>query len=301
MKRLTMIRKISILTLTLTICLLPVVMAQQTQPLWEEGHPNGEVVHEDDFPTLTIYQPGEEVAAGTAIIVLPGGGYSHLAIDHEGHQVAKRLNRMGITAFVLNYRRGLDYPHPVPLNDARRAIRIVRNGAETWHVDPDRVGILGFSAGGHLASTAGTHFESGIPDAEDPIERVSSRPDFLVLIYPVITMVEEFMHRGSRNHLIGENPNPALAVRMSSERQVSPDTPPAFLVHSSDDAGVPVDNSLSFYTALRAAGVPAEMHLYETGPHGFGLAPENPLLSSWPGLLETWLRNRGMLPAITTP
>ncbi|MEX2601713.1 MAG: alpha/beta hydrolase [Balneolaceae bacterium] len=296
MKHLFRNYKISLLTCLFTLLTVQVSTSQEVLPLWEETDPNSAVVHPDDLPTLAVYLPEEPLRTGTAVIVLPGGGYSHLAIDHEGVQVAERLNSMGITAFVLKYRRGVDYPHPVPLGDAQRAIRMVRANASSWEIDPDRIGILGFSAGGHLASTTGTHFDSGDSEEDDPIEQASSRPDFMALIYPVITMVEEFMHTGSRNNLIGSNPDPALAVRMSSERQVTPDTPPAFLVHSSDDAGVPVENSLSFYSALRNAGVPVEMHIYETGPHGFGLAPEDPLLSSWPSLFETWLQSRGLLP-----
>src|SRR6266446_7052526 len=212
--------------------------------LWPSGAPGALGKEPNDIPTLTSYLASEEKATGAAVIVCPGGGYTHLA-DHEGRPVAEWLNTLGISAFVLKYRLGPRYHHPAPLEDAARAIRTVRARATEWHIDPKRIGILGFSAGGHVASTIGTHFDSGKPDAFDPIERVSSRPDLMILIYPVITM-REFAHAGSRRMLLGENPLANLVVWLSNEAQVTKETPPAFLVHTSNDPTVPVENSLQF-------------------------------------------------------
>ena len=259
--------------------------------LWPAGAP-GAVGHEaTDIPTLTPYLAPKEKATGAAIVVCPGGGYQHLA-DHEGRPVAEWLNSIGVTAFVLKYRLGPTYHHPAQLQDAARAIRTVRTRAKEWGVDPQRVGILGFSAGGHLAATAGTHFAAGKPDASDPIERVSSRPDLMVLVYPVITM-RDSTHSGSKLNLLGKDPPPELVALLSNEEQVTKETPPTFLVHTMTDAAVPVENSMMFSAALRKAGVPFEFHLYERGKHGFGLAPNDPVLSSWPARCADWLRVHG--------
>jgi acetyl esterase/lipase len=228
------------------------------------------------------------------VIVFPGGGYVNLAIDHEGSQIAAWLNSYGIPAFVLRYRLGPKYHHPIELGDAQRAIRYVRAHASEYGIDPHRIGVWGFSAGGHLASSTGTHFDNGKPDSGDPIERESSRPDFMILAYPVITFKEPFLHRGSRDALLGHNPDPALIDLLSNETQVTKETPPAFLFHTSDDAVVPVQNSIEFYLAMRAAGVPAEMHIFQHGHHGVGLARDNPDLSIWPDLLAKWLKERGL-------
>jgi acetyl esterase/lipase len=216
--------------------------------------------------------------------------------DHEGGPVAEWLNSLGITAFVLKYRLGPRYHHPAPMQDAARAIRIVRASAARWEVDQQRIGILGFSAGGHLASTAGTHFEPARADAADPIERVSSKPNLMVLIYPVITMREK-SHSGSRSNLLGANPSPDLITLLSNDEQVTKETPPAFLVHTMTDTGVPVENSLLFVMALRRAGVPFEVHLYERGPHGFGLGKKDPILATWPDRCADWLRLHGFIAA----
>jgi len=244
--------------------------------LWPGGAPDAVGKEPLDVPTLTPYLPPAENCTGAAIIVCPGGGYSHLA-DHEGGPVAEWLNTLGITAFVLKYRYGPRYRHPAPLRDAARAIRTLRARAAEWGIDQNRIGILGFSAGGHLASTIGTHFDSGKSDAADEIERVSSRPDLMVLIYPVISM-REFTHAGSKRMLLGENPSPDLVTLLSNDEQVSKQTPPAFLVHTADDPAVPVENSLRFAAALRKAKVPVEIHVYEHGPHGFGLGGKDPVL-----------------------
>jgi acetyl esterase/lipase len=218
-------------------------------------------------------------------------------MDHEGDQIARWLNSLGVSAFVLKYRLGPKYHHPVELSDAQRALRTVRYKAAEYRVSPDRIGIMGFSAGGHLASTAGTHFDAGNPGAADPIDRIGSRPDFLVLGYPVISFTTPYTHKGSLQNLLGSNPDPKLVENLSNELQVTAGTPPTFLFHTTADATVPVENSVLFYMALRKAGVPAEMHIYEHGPHGVGLASTDEALSSWPARLADWLRGRGLLNA----
>jgi acetyl esterase/lipase len=230
-------------------------------------------------------------------VIFPGGGYQHLATDHEGMQVARWLNAAGVTAFVVQYRLGPRYHHPAMLHDAQRAVRLVRARADEWGIDSRRIGVVGFSAGGHMASTAGTHFDAGDPAAPDLVERASSRPDFMVLLYPVITMAEPFAHRGSRRNLLGERPTADLVRSMSNETRVSRATPPTFIVTSTDDRTVPVENSLRFYEALKADSVPVELHVFETGRHGFGLAAVDPVLSVWPRLCEAWMRRRGLLDA----
>lgn len=269
------------------------VSAQEIRPLWPGAAPGARGDDDEDKPTLTVWL-AKDNPRGTAVVVCPGGGYGHLAMDHEGKQIAEWLNARGVSAFVLKYRLGPKYRHPIELRDAQRAIRTVRAGAAGFRVSPDRIGIWGFSAGGHLASTAGTHFDAGNATAEDPIDRVSSRPDFMILAYPVITMGEG-THAGSRRNLLGEAPDPKLIELLSNERQVAPQTPPAFLFHTSDDATVPVENSVHLYLALRKAGVPAEMHIYERGRHGVGLAPLDPVLGTWGERLEAWMRGRGLL------
>jgi acetyl esterase/lipase len=265
-------------------------LSTQVIKLWPNGAPGALGSEVDDIPTLTPFLPTGK-ATGAAVIVCPGGGYTHLA-DHEGRPVAEWLNSIGITAFVLKYRIGPKYHHPAPLQDAARAIRIVRSRAAEWKIDPRRIGILGFSAGGHLASTIGTHFDAGDSTASDPIERVSSRPDVLVLIYPVITM-GQLTHGGSKKQLIGENASADLVKLLSSEEQVTKETPPTFLVHTANDAAVPVENSLRFAEQLRKFGVPFELHVYERGRHGFGLGGDDPILSTWPARCADWLRLQG--------
>jgi acetyl esterase/lipase len=250
-----------------------------------------------DQPEVTPYLPPEGRANGTAVVIFPGGGYQHLAMEKEGSSIANWLAGNGVTTFVVRYRLGPNYHHPVMLGDAQRAIRLVRSRSAEWGIDPRRLGVIGFSAGGHLASTAGTHYDAGVPSSGDPIERVSSRPDFLMLIYPVITMRDSIGHRGSRVNLLGERADPALVRLLSNETQVTRDTPPTFLVHSTDDRTVPVENSLLFYQALRAAAVPVEMHIFEYGGHGFGLAPTDPVLSAWTTASESWMRRHGWLTA----
>jgi acetyl esterase/lipase len=263
--------------------------------LWPDGAPGAVGNEPADIPELRVYLPEADKATGAGVVVCPGGGYGALATDHEGHQVAKWLNSIGVAGFVLKYRLGPRYKHPVPLQDAQRAIRHVRSHAHEYHLDPDRIGVMGFSAGGHLASTVATHFDQGDPNSEDPIERQSSRPDFAVLCYPVISFSEPFTHAGSRRNLLGENPDPKLVENLSNEKQVTAETPPTFLFHTGEDKGVPVENSIAFYQALRKANVPAEMHIYQDGPHGVGLAPGQPGLSTWKDRLADWLKNSGFL------
>jgi acetyl esterase/lipase len=269
-------------------------MVPQEVPLWENGAPGALGDTDADKPTITIYRASRN-PVGTAVIVAPGGGYSALAMDHEGHQVASWFNAMGISAFVLKYRLGPRYHHPIELGDAQRAIRFVRSRAQEFGVPTDRIGMMGFSAGGHLTSTAGTHFDAGKPDAADPVDRVSSRPDFLILGYPVISFDPAIAHAGSVRNLLGDKPDPTLIADLSNELRVTSETPPTFLFHTTSDPGVPVENSVRFYLALVKAKVPAEMHLFANGPHGVGLALGDPELSLWPTLLSNWLRARGLL------
>ncbi len=264
--------------------------------LWPAGAPGAIGDEPADKPNITVCLPSKDKANGTAVLICPGGGYQGLAVDHEGKQIARWLNSNGVAGVILRYRLGPRYHHPAPLQDAQRAMRLVRSRAADWKIDPKRVGIIGFSAGGHLASTASTHFDAGNPEASDPIERQSCRPDFAILCYPVITMTEPWMHKDSRQKLLGDTPDPRLAENLSNDKQVTDQTPPTFLFHTSDDAGVPVQNSVYYYLALRKAGVPAEMHLFEHGRHGVGLAPNDPVLSQWSRLCEAWLRVRGVLP-----
>ena len=275
-------------------CLLIAANAGSGQgiPLWPAGAPNAVGAEPLDIPTITPFLASKEKSARAAMIVFPGGGYARLSDVKEGSDVAKWLNTLGINAFVVKYRLGMRYHQPNPLLDAARAIRTVRAKAEEWNIDPARVGILGFSAGGHLASTLGTHFDAGNAESRDPIERLSSRPDLMVLIYPVITM-GEFTHAGSKRNLLGEDPTSDLVGLYSNELRITKETPPSFLVHTMTDATVPVENSMMFAAALRKSGVPFEFHLYERGPHGFGLASADPVLSSWPARCAAWLALRG--------
>jgi acetyl esterase/lipase len=266
------------------------VMSQETTfPLWPSGKvPNyqktdeiekrdtSETIHISrvQFPDMTVYMPAKRNATGQAVIICPGGGYVNLSYDWEGTDVAKLLNSKGITAIVLKYRlpnsKSNIIPNLSPLMDAKRAIRMTRFYATKWNIKKDKVGIMGFSAGGHLASTLGTHFDNGDPKATDSIEQLSSRPDFMILIYPVISMSKNIMHAGSRNSLIGNHPTDELAKLYSNELQVTKETPPTFLVHATDDKAVPVENSLLFYQVLKDNNVPAEMHIYPKGGHGIG-------------------------------
>ena len=265
-------------------------------PLWPGGAPGALGEQDKDIPTLTPYLPAPDKASGAAIVICPGGGYGGLA-EHEGAQYARWLNENGIAGFVLKYRLATGgYHHPAMLQDAARALRTVRARAEEWKLDPKRVGIIGSSAGGHLASTLLTHFDAGNADAADPLERVSSRPDLGILCYPVIAMVGPFAHQGSKNNLLGPAPSPDLARELSSDLQVKTNTPPCFIWHTDADPVVPVENSLLFAEALRKAGVPFDLHIYEKGPHGLGLGTRdwNPARRHpWTADCVFWLRLQG--------
>jgi len=264
-------------------------------PLWSGAAPGAVGDGEGHTPRIDCYPASPKFATGAAIVICPGGGYGGLAWDYEGRDVAQWFASQGVAAFVLTYRHAPNYRHPIPLGDAQRAIRTVRARAEEWKLDPSRIGILGFSAGGHLAATSGTIFDAGDAKAPDPIDRVSCRPDFLVLIYPVITMTEDFGHQGSKDNLLGSNAPDELARSVSPEKNATKDTPPAFLISTWEDEGVPAQNSLVFFQALKAAGVPAEMHVYEKGPHGFGMGVNDPVLSTWPAHCMAWLKTRGIV------
>jgi len=282
----------------------PPATAPLVVPIWPEGVPgaiggaapegseNGLVsnVHQ---PTLTVHLAPAASANGTAVVVCPGGGYTRLAFDKEGTAVARWLNGLGISAFVLKYRLK-EYGHPAPLRDVLRAIRLVRSRAAEWRVNPDRIGVAGFSAGGHLASSAATLFDAPEGKTGAALDAVSGRPDFAILVYPVITLKPPFAHMGSRENLIGKTPAAEMVDHMSTDLQVTPRTPPTFLVHGGTDTAVPLENSLLFYSALRRAGVPGELHVYQEGPHGFGLNPGFGPISDWPARCAEWLKVRGL-------
>lgn len=272
-----------LLLLPLTLLAQPKAAEPAAELLWPNGAPGALGSEDADKPALTAWLArADQKPNGMAIVVCPGGGYGALAMDHEGKQIAQWLNSQGIAAFVLKYRLGPRYHHPAPLQDAQQAIRIVRKRASEFKINPEHVGIMGFSAGGHLAATAATHLQApGV------------RPDFAILGYPVITFTNEpYVHKGSRRNLLGDSPSRELSEELSNELQVTRDTPPVFLFHTTEDKGVPPENSVLFYMACRKAGVPAEMHIYEKGPHGVGLAPTDLALSSWPARLADWLRLR---------
>ena len=265
-------------------------------PLWPNGAPGALGKNPRDIPTLTPFLAPTENNSGSAIVVCPGGGYGGLA-SHEGPTYAQFLKRHGINAFVLKYRLGsAGYRHPIMLGDAARAIRTIRTHAKKWKIDPEKIGIMGSSAGGHLASTAITHFDNGNPKARDPIDRTSSRPNAGILCYPVITM-GKFTHQGSKRNLLGNNPPEELVNLLSSEKQVRKNTPPTFIWHTAEDRPVPVENSLLFASALRKAGVPFALHVYQKGRHGIGLADKPPFrnIHPWANDLVFWLKEQGFI------
>lgn len=268
-------------------------------PLWQGDAPGAKGKDAVDIPGVWIYPARNPNGAG--VVICPGGGYGALALDHEGIQIADWFNNHGVTAFVVKYRLGPKYNHPMPLTDAQRAVRTMRAKASELKIDPKRVGILGFSAGGHLASTVGTHFDLGDKDARDPIDAQSSRPDFMVLMYPVITLTGPAAHVGSRNNLLGKNPDAKLVDSLCNDKMVTKDTPPTFLVHTTEDKGVPPENSVLFYLALTKHKIPAEMHIYEKGRHGLGLAragaDRDLPYASWPDRCIAWMKGRGFLDA----
>ena len=277
-------------------------------PLWEKGEiPNSQISKEKETepereirwiekvqnPTLAVFLPTKRNRTGKAVIICPGGGYHGLAYDWEGTDIAKWYNAKGITAFVLKYRlpnsKSVMVSNEAPLQDAQRAIRLVRYHAKKWGIHTNEIGIMGFSAGGHLASTLGTQFASPNNFKESKIDQISARPDFMILAYPVVTMKEKYTHKGSRNSLLGINPSEQLIHKYSNEEQVTKDTPPTFIVHSGDDTAVPVENSLQFYKALKDVGIQTEIHIYPYGGHGYALATGKGRLSNWSDRLYEWL------------
>lgn len=260
--------------------------------LWPNGAPGAQGTEDIDKPTLTVFLPASNPTK-TGVVVAPGGGYQHLSMQKEGEDYARWLNERGVAAFVLKYRLGPKYHYPIELEDAQRAIRTVRANAAEYGIASDHIGMWGSSAGGHLAATSGTKYDTGNTTSTDPIEQQGSRPDFLILAYPVISLEVPYMHSGSKKYLLGDDPDPTLVHSLSAETQVTKQTPPTFLFATTDDGTVPVMNSVLFYEALVKAGVPVEMHLFQHGGHGAGLAKANPALNVWPDLLIKWMRERG--------
>ena len=266
-------------------------------PLWTGPAPQSHGAAPNDIPTLTVFLPEKAAQATSAIVICPGGGYAMLSFDYEGVNEAKWFQERGVAAIVLKYRLPAHgYRHPVPLLDAQRAIRLVRSHAADWKINPAKVGVMGFSAGGHLASTVDTHFDAGNPQAADPVDRLSCRPDFAMLVYPVISMKVGNTNHGTRQNLLGPNPDPALVENLSNETQVTPKTPPTLLVHAQDDPIVPIENSRLMYAALQKAGVASALQEYPHGGHGFGYGhqPDH----SPPGWLDKaygWLKGQGLV------
>lgn len=288
--------------------------AQNIIPLYPEGIPcenslNEEVKEDNKIgrriskvhePSLEVYQADPETANGTAVIICPGGGYTILAYDWEGVDMAKWFNEMGVTAFVLKYRlprwETEDCRSKVALMDAQRAMRYVRSQSAKYNIKPDQIGIMGFSAGGHLASTLATHFDGGDAEADHFVERQSCRPDFAILMYPVVSMDSSIVHQGSKDNLLGEERSPKEENFYSNEKQVTAETPPTILIHADDDKAVVPENSVRFYLALRQHGVPAALHIFTDGGHGFSFAEGKGAVEMWPEVCAAWLKERGMLP-----
>ena len=288
-----------------TACAAPQLPATAVLPLWPEGVPDAQPdpgpEHEADGrvsnvsePTLTMYGPAVDRPNGTAVIICPGGGYVRLSVQREGEQYAAWLGTLGITSFVLKYRMR-ESGHPAPLRDVLRAVRLVRSQAAKYHIRPDRIGVMGSSAGGHLAASAGTLFDHPLGRTGAALDKVGARPDFLILMYPVITMDGPAAHTGSRQALLGAHPAAADVQLMSVEKQVTSATPPTLLIHTQEDTTVPVENSILFYQALTRAKVPAEMVLFEHGSHGMGMRAGLGTASDWPKRAEEWLKARGLL------
>lgn len=302
MKKIFLISVLSLFLFSTSLC-------QEILTLWPDEIPNSqdsdqtETIEQDDItwieqvnePTLEVFLPPKGNATGQAVVICPGGGYRGVAYDIEGTEIAKFLNTKGIAGFVLKYRmpgaESVEVRNEAPLQDAKRALRTVRANAEKWNVSENKIGVMGFSAGGHLASTLGTHFNH--EDTFEPlnhIDSISARPDFMILVYPVITMKDPHTHQGSKNNLLGENPDEEIVEYYSNETQITPDTPPTFLIHATDDDAVPVENSLLFYQALKDNNIPAEMHIYPEGGHGFNLGLGRGHLEGWTDRLYDWLR-----------
>jgi acetyl esterase/lipase len=273
-------------------------IAQTEVPLWNGPAPQSHGTSPNDIPTLTVFLPPNTTAPTSAVVICPGGGYAGLAFDHEGINEAKWLNGKGVAGMVLKYRLPVNgYRHPVPMLDVQRAIRFVRSHAADWKINPAKVGIMGFSAGGHLAATADTHFDAGTDTAKDPVDRLGCRPDFAILVYAVISMKDGITHGGSKANLLGPNPDPATVLNLSNETQVTPHTPPTVLVHAVDDGAVPIENSRLMYAALQKAGVPSALQEYPTGGHGFGFgATPDQSPAGWLDKAYDWVKGQGLVP-----
>jgi acetyl esterase/lipase len=268
--------------------------------LWPDGAPGALGDADADRPTMTIFLPPREKSVGTGVVILPGGGYVNCSMEKEGYRPALWFNERGVAAFVVRYRTnntaGTSYKHPAPIQDARRAMRIVRSRASQLGFEPDKLGLMGYSAGGHLAASVATHWQDKIEDAGDDLApSFSTQPDFLMLIYPVITMLDPHTHGGSRKALLGDYPPVKVMEEWSCQRKVTGEMPPTFLVTTGEDKSVPAENSIEFYNAMRKWRVPGELHVYEKGPHGFGMNPGFGPASDWPDRLDGWLRNRGLI------
>jgi acetyl esterase/lipase len=271
-----------------------------TEPLWPGLPPGSTLQGDGDVPKLILTKARSE-SPTAAVVILPGGGYGGHAMGHEGYEFAEWFQSLGVTSAICTYRLrgkgngGEGYGHPAPMLDAQRAIQTLRSRANELNVDPNRIGVIGFSAGGHLCSTVSTRFSAPDPTSTDLVARVSSRPDFSILCYPVIAFGQPYTHKGSERNLIGANPDPELISALSNEQQVSDQTPPTFLFHTGQDSAVPTQNSIEYYLACLRAGVPAELHVFAEGRHGLGLARSLPGASQWPSLCESWLRRSGFV------
>ena len=293
-------RKLSASVSAFALVAILIAQLQSAEPktfrLWEGDAPNALGTEEKDIPTVIVYMPENAKQSTPVLMICPGGGYGGLAMDHEGHQFAKWANDMGMAGVIVSYRhRGRGYGHPNPLLDAQRAIRLTRSHADDWNIDSQRLGMIGFSAGGHLTSTVLTHFDQCQADAADAIDRLSSRLDFGILSYAVIALGESYTHAGSQKNLLGADASPELIQSLSNEKQVTSQTPPTFLWHTAEDKAVPAENSLRFYSAMVTAGVPGELHVFAKGKHGLGLAAGSGAAEQWPGLCKHWLADIGMI------
>jgi acetyl esterase/lipase len=299
--------KFRTVAVSILACMVGLSMSQikAVELLWPNGAPGALNTSDSAMPSVTLFPAPLDKTNGAAVVICPGGGYSHLATEKEGNQSALWLNTLGVSAYVLKYRLGPSYHHPIEMGDAQRAMRWVRANAKRLNVDSKRVGIMGFSAGGHLASTVATHYDAGKANAIDSVDRFSCKPDFHLLIYPVITFIGPAAHAGSRGSLLGKDTSLASYESLSNERHVDAQTSPAFLVHGKDDATVLVANSQMYYDACLKAHVPAQLKLYDHGPHGFGLADgqggsvRDTILMTWPAIAAVWLKEQGFLTAAT--
>lgn len=274
---------------------LPVttLSGQESVRLWDSDAPGAKGEAENDIPTATVYLPESDKPTG-AIVIFPGGGYGHLAIGHEGHEIAKWANEMGMAGIIVSYRhRGRGYGHPAPMLDAQRGIRFTRAKAHQWNIDPKKVGVIGFSAGGHLATTVLTKFDEGDKTSSDLVDQQSSRPNFGIVSYAVVAFDQPYTHKGSQRNLLGEDASPELIELFSNEKQVTKETPPCFVWHTAEDKVVPAENALRFYSALVEKNVPSELHIFPVGRHGIGLGAAVDGANQWPNLCKRWLIRGG--------